>query len=132
MYRNKYLTLLAFLLFTVISVVLPSACDEPYGSISGLVRYQDGAPAPDTIVRAERQGYPAAAFWVESDGSFTITNIHTGTWTIEYYGEHGNGLGRETVRIGKGETANITFTIGAGPVPSDMDKLTNFLRPEKD
>jgi hypothetical protein len=132
MHVNRHLTLLVFLLFTIISVVLPSACDEPRGSISGLVRSQDGAPAADTIVRAERRGYPAAVFWVEADGSFTLTNIHTGTWTIEYYSEHGNGLGRETVRVGKEQTANITFTIGAGPVPSGMDKLINFPRPEKD
>ena len=132
MCRNRYLSLLTFLTFTVISVVLFSACSAPRGSISGIVRYQDDAPAADTIVRAEHLGYPAAAFRVDTDGSFTLTNIHTGAWTIEYYSKHGNGLGRDTVRVSKGETANITFIIGAEPVPTGMDKLQNFPWPDKD
>ena len=132
MCRNKNLTLLVFLIFTMISVILLSTCDEPRGNIAGYVSHNDGSPATETIIRAERRGYPAAVFWVKDDGSFTLTNIHTGTWTIDYYSEHGNGLGRETVRVKEAVTVNITFTIGAKSIPSGMDKLMNFPRLEGD
>ncbi|MFC1941767.1 hypothetical protein ACFLWU_00945 [Chloroflexota bacterium] len=125
MLRNGRLTLLVFILLATITGMMLSSCDESRGAISGSIQHSDKTPAANIILHAEKQGYPAAIFRTNDEGRFTLTDILTGTWTIEFYSEQGTGLGRETVIIEAGDNLILNFTIGASPPPDDMPKLIN-------
>ena len=126
MMRQRFMVRQAPVIFLLILILLLTGCNQPRGSVAGQVLNEEGTPATNVAVRAEQSGQPAAIFWVEDNGSFTLRNVRTGTWTIEYYSENGNGLGREKIQVGKDTVTEITFTIGTEPAPEDMPKLLDM------
>ena len=125
MYRNKLLSLFLPFVISILTATVLTGCVEYRGTIKGAVSDETGQPLAGAIIRAERQGYPAAIFRTDEDGHYELSNIQTGKWIIEFYSQNGAGLGWETVSLSGDETVIVDFVIGTEPTPPDMPRLIN-------
>lgn len=78
---------------------------------------EDGSPAARVVIRAERSGYPGVLLRTDEDGYYSINNVHSGRWQVEFYDVDGWQIGLETVTVMANETMILNFTIGEKPLP---------------
>jgi len=90
-----------------------------------MVLDEDGAPLAGAVIRAEKGGYPAVLLKTHKDGSYTIDNIFTGKWTVEFYDTSGRQAGLESMLVKTNETATLDFTVGEKPPPKHPKIIIN-------
>ncbi|MCG2782620.1 MAG: carboxypeptidase regulatory-like domain-containing protein [Candidatus Altiarchaeales archaeon] len=83
-------------------------------SISGTVIYSGGSGASDIMVEAHKemeQGWGNA--WTESDGTYTITGLTSGTYRVEIFSDYAAQPQMVTVNTGA-DTSGVDFTLTTG------------------
>jgi uncharacterized membrane protein len=125
MYKIRIPCLIVIMLCLVLTVGVSTGCEEARGNIIGRVLDENGKAVSNAIIRAERSGYPGILLRTDEDGHYSINNISTGKWDIEFYDEHGFPLGLEEVTVNGGKTSRVDFNIGDKPPPSNMPRLIN-------
>ena len=119
--RYSIILLIIILLITV--VCLFAGCEESRGSIEGRVFDKDGEPVAGAVIRAEKSGYPGVLLKTDEDGYYSINNVFTGKWGVEFYDSSGWQLGLESVMVRADETTRLDFTIGVKPPPEHPTKI---------
>jgi hypothetical protein len=119
--KAPYLPLLILILMSVIGVVV--GCDYSRGSIEGIMTDESGKPVAEAIIRAERSEFPGILIKTDESGHYSFSNIPAGKWEVEFYTEHGLGVGLESVTVIGGKTTRLDFAIGAKPPPTDLPHI---------
>ena len=101
---------------------ITAGCEESRGSIEGRVFDRDGTPFAGAIIRAEKSGYPGILLETDEDGYYSINNVFTGKWEVEFYDTSGWQVGLESVTVRADEIIGLDFTIGAKPPPDNPAK----------
>lgn len=109
--------MMALLLALVCSA---SGCQESRGSIKGRVTDESGKAVAEAVVRAERNGFPGILLRTDEEGYYSINNIDTGNWNVEFFDASGWLVGLESVTVIADETITLDFIIGAKPLPDDV------------
>jgi len=113
--KYGFILLVIILLASMIGVV--AGCEESRGSIEGKVFNKDGMPVAEAIIRAEKSGYPGVLLKTDEDGHYSINNVFTGKWEMEFYDSSGWQVGLESVTVRVDETTRLDFTTGDKPPP---------------
>jgi hypothetical protein len=121
----RALCLQLMILLLVLVGAMGTGCEESRGSIEGWVVDENGEPVAEAIIRAERGGSPGILLRTDEGGYYNIKNVYAGKWDVEFYDEHGFGMGLESITVRGDETTRLDFTIGAKPPPSNMPRLIN-------
>jgi hypothetical protein len=98
---------------------------EPAGSISGLVKFEDGSPAARAIVMAPPQSNPGQPMFgppeqttTDQTGHFTLTGLEKGRYMVFARRTEGSAFtpqGRQDITLGPGEQkAGVELVIAAG------------------
>ena len=117
---KRILTAVLRLALIVIMLGFITGCEEGRGSIQGTVRDEDGTPGANLVIRAGRPVDPMVLLRTDEDGTYRISNVYAGEWSIEFYDQAGWLVGLETVTVKANETVTLDFTIGAKPLPDDV------------
>lgn len=121
--QKRYGLILLLLTLLIMLVVVAAGCEESRGSIEGRVFDRDGKPVAGAILRAEHTGYPGILLKTAEDGQYSIDNIFTGKWDVEFYDSTGYQIGLETVTVIADETTTLNFTAGVNPPPEHPTKI---------
>ena len=90
------------------------------GSISGIVTYPDGSPASDIQIDAHREMAAGGGnAWTASDGSYTITSLTSGTYSVEVQSDYAAQPQTVTVTAGV-DTPGVNFILTTGGSISGM------------
>ncbi len=89
------------------------------GSISGTVTYSDASPAPNLRVECwNEMGSGGGESWTESDGTYTISGLSTGTYRVEVRIDDSTAnyaVDSQMVSVTAGsETSGANFVLSAG------------------
>jgi len=89
------------------------------GSISGTVTYSDSSPAPNLRVECwNEMGSGGGESWTESDGTYTIMGLSTGTYRVEVRIDDSTSnyaVDSQTVSVTAGsETTGVNFVLASG------------------
>lgn len=113
--------LMIMLLITTVGIAI--GCEESRGSIEGRVFNKDGTPVAEAVIRAEKSGYPGVLLKTDEDGYYSINNVFTGKWEVEFYDSSGWQVGLESVTVRANETTRLDFTISVKPPPEHPAKI---------
>ncbi len=109
------------LLVTVVSLAI--GCEDSRGSIEGRVFDKDGKPLAGAIIHAEKSSYPGVLLRTNEDGYYSINNVFTGKWEVEFYDSSGWQVGLESVTVKVNEATRLDFSVGAKPPPEHPAKI---------
>ncbi len=121
--KKRYGLILLLLTLSIMVAGIAAGCEESRGNIEGRVFDKDGNPVAGAIIRAEHIGYPGVLLKTGEDGYYSIDNVFTGKWEVEFYDVTGYQIGLETVTVIADEITTLNFTAGANPPPEHPAKI---------
>lgn len=119
--RPKYWIALLAIVLLMLGIII--GCEESRGSIEGRVFNKDGMPVSGAILRAEKRGYPGVLLKTDEDGYYSINNVFTGKWEVEFSDSSGWQVGLESVTVKVNEATRLDFSVGAKPPPEHPAKI---------
>lgn len=81
------------------------------GSISGLITASDRAPVPHAIVTVSGADRLSRASVSAGDGSFSITDLPSGTYTVQVAADGFSSSGQAGVSVAVGRNTQLTFAL---------------------
>lgn len=120
---KRYGLILLLITLLVTLAALAAGCEESRGRIEGRVFDKYGKPIAGAIIHAENIGYPGILLKTGEDGQYSIDNIFTGKWDVEFYDSTGYQIGLETVTVIANEITTLNFTAGVNSPPENPAKI---------